>query len=362
AVAQAMTPRPSLKRKVALYMALVALGGLAISVVGWTVLYGLFVEPELNAKGGAWTFHAIDYVGLVVFALCCLALAAGAARSLSRRIVAPVSSVALAARRIASGDLAARVSVDDKSLGEVAGLAEDFNTMANRLQTLDQDAAFWNAAIAHELRTPVTVLRGRLQGVKDGVFKMDERLTTSLLGQVDTLARLVEDLRIVSLAESGYLILQARPVALHDLVREQQAMMGPALREAGFDVNWRPGQAWALGDGPRINQAFLALLENARLHATPGPIICESVAEGDDAVFRVIDSGPGVAEDLRTQIFDRFRRATPESQGSGLGLAVVKAIAEAHGGQARCLSTPDGGSIFEIRLPISISTTVQAAT
>jgi two-component system sensor histidine kinase AdeS len=106
------------------------------------------------------------------------------------------------------GNLAARATSDEHAMGETAQLVDDFNQMAARLQDMAQHRAFWNAAIAHELRTPVTILRGRLQGITEGVFAPEQSQFQSLLTQVEGLGRLIEDLRTVALAESGHLPLQ----------------------------------------------------------------------------------------------------------------------------------------------------------
>lgn len=346
-----MSKPTGLQRKVMLYMSVVGLGGLAISLIGWVVVYALFVSADTLKQQPDAAFMPIDYVAMVVFGVCSIVLAAGAARSLSRRLVTPITIVAAAARRISAGDQSARASVDASTPAELVGLADDFNAMAERLQLAADDERFWNAAIAHELRTPVTVLRGRLQGAMDGVFSVDERLLAALMTQVDTLAKRIEDLRVVSLAESGHLMIEHAPLDLAEVVESVRLTMESPLRDAGFTPEWKATKTMVHADPARLHQALLALLENARRHASPGRLVCDVQSDGAMAALRVIDEGPGVDPELATKIFDRFRRGTTNTPGSGLGLAVVKAIAEAHGGQARCRQGPAGGCLFEIVLP-----------
>lgn len=347
-----MSKPAGLQRKVMLYMSVVGLGGLAISVIGWVVVYALFVTADAQKQQLDGAFLPIDYAAMVVFGVCSVVLAAGAARSLSRRLVAPITAVAAAARRISAGEQSARANVEANTPTELVSLADDFNAMAERLQLAADDERFWNAAIAHELRTPVTVLRGRLQGAMDGVFSLDDRLLSALMAQVDALAKLIEDLRVVSLAESGHLMIEHAPLDLAQVVDTVRLSMDAPLRDAGFAPEWTSSSTMVRADPARLYQALLVLLENARRHASRGPLVCEAATDGDVAVLRVIDVGPGVDPELATKIFDRFRRASTNTPGSGLGLAVVKAIAEAHGGEARCRPAPNGGSIFEIALPL----------
>ncbi|MXN80278.1 HAMP domain-containing protein, partial [Burkholderia sp. 4701] len=233
-----------------------------------------------------------------------LALAIVVAVNLSRRILAPLNSVADSIRRVAHGDLGARAVAGDRSLREAALLADDFNALADQLQRMTKEQAFWNAAIAHELRTPVTVLRGRLQGLAEGVFTPDETQFRSLLTQVEGLARLIEDLRVISLAESGHLDLEVQEADLAADVKAVVEVFGDALQAAGqhlvLDLDHRPMRC----DPMRIRQALLALLENARRHAVPGAIRIQTRLEQGTCHLRVEDDGPGIPADLAPHVFE----------------------------------------------------------
>ncbi|CAM3890861.1 ATP-binding protein [Paracidovorax anthurii] len=282
-----------------------------------------------------------------------LALAVVVAINLSKRILVPLNSVADSIRRVAQGDLAARADAGDRSLGEAALLADDFNLLAEKLQRMTQEQTFWNAAIAHELRTPVTILRGRLQGLAEGVFEPEEALFQTLLTQVDGLTRLIEDLRVVGLAESGHLDLHIREANLDEEIRDVVAFCDAALRSAGqravLDLQAGPVRC----DPMRIRQALLALIENVRRHAVAGDVIIRTHIDGTNVLLRVEDEGPGIPEEFASQVFTAFRRnpaaqAETDHKGTGLGLAVVAAIAHAHRGQASCRPTARGGSLFEL--------------
>jgi two-component system sensor histidine kinase AdeS len=134
-------------------------------------------------------------------------------------------------------------------------------------------------------------------------------------------------------------------------VRDLRLLMHEPFQRHGFKVEWTVQKVRVQADRTRLQQAFLALLTNARVHATPGPLTITLSREGDRAVFRVSDAGPGVPAELTERIFEPFRRGPTDARGSGLGLSVVKVTAEAHGGTARHVPNQAGGSIFEISLP-----------
>lgn len=343
-----------LAREIMIRMALVTLGALAVAAVCAFLVYLWVFENHPNAVPAPdrWVPELVDFVAIAFAIALALALSFWAGRSLARRIVLPLTSLALAARRITGGDLSARAVADDRSLGETASLVDDFNSMAARLEDMADGMVAWNAAIAHELRTPVTILKGRLQGVWDGVFVMDDATQISLLKQIDQLSRLVEDLRIVSLADTERLHLQIESVDLAQVVGELREAVEPDLKAAGFLPQWTLEPVVVTCDATRVRQAVSALIENVRTHATPGPITVGVGRHDAHAVLSVEDSGPGLAPGFALRAFDPFHRNPHSAKGSGLGLSVVRAIVDAHGGQVRCQPGALGGSRFEIDLPI----------
>ena len=346
-----------LSRQITISMSLLVLGIIVLVQISSYILYALLLryQPEFFDDPHNYSPSMEEWVYMGVSTVCSLAIAVAVAGKLSRRILAPLNSVAQSLRRVAQGDLAARAATDDHSIGEAAQLVGDFNLMAERLQHMEQERGFWNAAIAHELRTPVTILRGRLQGFTDGVFVPDQVQFHSLLTHVEGLSRLIEDLRIVALAGSGHLELHRVQADLAREIGTVIELAGPALQAAGFQIEVQASRTPVLCDPMRVRQALLALLENARRHATPGRLrISATVADGVCSLW-VEDEGPGIAPELAQHVFEAFQRGeqsrSRESGGSGLGLAVVGAIAKAHGGHAVCRPSPLGGTLFELRWP-----------
>ncbi|WP_395065763.1 ATP-binding protein [Paraburkholderia silvatlantica] len=352
--------RSKLSRQIVLSTGLVSVITTLIVFVGSFVLYGLlftFSPPAPDTAQESLIPHAPDYLIFAVLLLVGLIVAVILALRFAKRLLAPLNSLAESARRIAAGDLSARAIPGDRSLGETAFMVDDFNSMAMRLQDMAADMAAWNAAIAHELRTPLTILRGKLQGVMDGVFETDEVLLRSLLVQVEGLSRLVEDLRMVTLQDSGHLEIHLAPADVSAEVRRTVDSVRPLLDNAGLTVHLALPPLVALCDVSRIRQALLALLDNARRYAGPGILAIDLVAADDRFVLRVKDDGPGLPPGFAPHAFDPFTRAdasrSRHSGGTGLGLSVVKAIAQAHHGQVHYRASPTGGAVFEMEFPVA---------
>lgn len=347
-----------LSRQIVLSVGLLVLTVVVGITIGSYAFYGLMFSfaPDHLADAGSWVPSSLELAWIMLTILGGVVLAIVVAIRLARRILAPLNSVADSLRRVSLGDLAARATGDDRSLGEASLLVEDFNTMAERLERMAREQVFWNAAIAHELRTPLTVLRGRLQGLSEGVFAPEPRLFASLLAQVEHLGRLVEDLRVVGLADSGHLTLQLARCDLATEIRNVLALLEPDLRARGLAPETALEEGELACDAARMRQALLALLDNARCHALPGPLAVGLRRADGHALLTVTDQGPGIDPALAATVFDAFQRGAGGgggSAGSGLGLAVVRAIAMAHGGQARCLAAPGGGTTFELRWPLA---------
>jgi len=346
-----------LSRQIAFTMMAIALGVVLLVVLTSFAFYSLwekywpdnFPADSLVPTGPEWTW-------LIATILTSLGLAVFVAVNLARRILAPLNSVTDAIRSVAQGDLSARAVADDRSLGEATQLVDDFNLLADKLQHMTEEQVFWNAAIAHELRTPVTILRGRLQGLAEGVFTPDEGQFRSLLTQIEGLNRLIEDLRVVSLAESGHLSLNLQQVDLTAEIQSVVDFIGDALTKAGqhpvLDLQMKNAHC----DPARIRQALLALLVNATRHAVPGAIRIQTRLDNGHCRLIVADGGPGIPDTFFPHVFSAFRRSPDVcGAGSGLGLAVVAAIARAHGGQATCRLSSQGGAVFEISWPYDAS-------
>ncbi|VWD13518.1 two-component system sensor histidine kinase [Burkholderia lata] len=347
-----------LGRKIAVSMAELALGITLVVVLTLYAFYYLVLRYWTDiCYQASWFPSNPEWLWLGTTLLIGLAIAIVVSARLAHQILVPLNSVADSIRRVAKGDLTARAVAGDRSIREAALIADDFNALAAQLQRMTDEQAFWNAAIAHELRTPVTVLRGRLQGLAEGVFQPGEALFRSLLIQAEGLTRLIEDLRVISLAESGHLSVSIQETDLATHVKAVVEMFEDSLAAAGqqmvLDLDTRPVYC----DPFRMRQALLALLENARRYAVPGAIRIRTRVESGACQLVVEDEGPGIPADCAARIFDAFRRVddthSNQKGGSGLGLAVVAAIAQAHAGAASCRPTARGGTAFELRWPDS---------
>jgi len=347
-----------LGRKIAVSMAELALGITLVVVLTLYAFYYLVLRYWTDiCYQTSWFPSNPEWLWLGTTLLIGLAIAIVVSTRLAHQILVPLNSVADSIRRVAKGDLTARAVAGDRSIREAALIADDFNALAAQLQRMTDEQAFWNAAIAHELRTPVTVLRGRLQGLAEGVFQPGEALFRSLLIQAEGLTRLIEDLRVISLAESGHLSVSIQETDLATHVKAVVEMFEDSLAAAGqhmvLDLDTRPVHC----DPFRMRQALLALLENARRYAVPGAIRIHTRVESGACQLVVEDEGPGIPADCAARIFDAFRRVddthSNQKGGSGLGLAVVAAIAQAHAGAASCRPTARGGTAFELRWPDS---------
>ncbi|WP_457586595.1 ATP-binding protein [Ensifer canadensis] len=332
---------------------------------GLLVFFGTYLAFSILFYFSPWSedtdnwLTGFDFVILAVLIFIAVIVAAMASVRLARRILEPLESLAMSARRIRDGDLSARAIPGDNSLGETALLVEDFNAMAQRLQDMASDMTLWNASIAHELRTPLTIMKGRLQGMIDGVFEPDEKSLHAMVLQVDSLARLVEDLRTVTLADSGHLDLRLQPVRLKDEIQRLAGVLEQELKQDGFELRLQLADVVVSVDAMRIRQVLLALITNARRYAVRGVVEISLQVENDLVVLRVADEGPGLDADIASSAFEPFRRGRQsrslEKGGNGLGLSVVRAIVEAHGGKVRYAPSDKGGAMFEILLGRPVS-------
>lgn len=284
-----------------------------------------------------------------------LAVAALFAALITSLIVRPIRALSAGAAALARREFHARVAVDRRD--ELGELAADFNTLAEALEGFDARQRQWIADIAHELRTPVSVLRGELEAVLDGVRPAGPELLRSLHQEVGRLTGLIDDLHLVSLAESGGLRLSRSDADVAALVGEAVERFQDRLNARGLTVHVvADASLHADVDVQRLGQVLANLLENEARHATAGPVVVSARAEGGDVVVSVADAGPGVPAEALPRLFDRLFRAdsartTRASGGSGLGLSICKSIVEAHGGRIAARATATGGLEIALRLP-----------
>ncbi|WP_273862120.1 sensor histidine kinase [Pseudomonas sp. LA5] len=280
---------------------------------------------------------------------------------LSRPLSSQFSTIAAAARRVASGDLDTRLEVAETAPAELRRLALDFNSLTARLQQYERDVRDSSAILAHELRTPLNAASVRVQGILDEVFPADARQLQMVKRQLDLLNTLVGDLHTLSLAEAGQLALDQRPFALAALVEERLAWFAPQLQAEAIRLHLELDLRQRLyADRDRIGQLLNILLENFLRYGASGgelEIVQRALAEGLVLEFR--DRGPGIAEADRERVFHRFWRADSSRArhlgGSGLGLSIARAICAAHQGRIVALGREGGGTVMRIELPGRLS-------
>lgn len=269
--------------------------------------------------------------------------------------VQPLKALEQAARRIASGDRAARV--EEKGTQEVVQLARTFNQMADSLDRSESVRKRMVSDVAHELRTPITNLRCRIEAIRDGLSPASPDEVESLHEETLLLQRLVEDLQDLSLADAGGLRLEPEELDLVQVVASGLAAFEAEARGRGITfVREHPATLRVHGDPQRLLQVLRNLVANAVAHVPEGGVITvRLVDEGVRARLEVADNGPGIAPADRSRVFERFWRGDAARArgkgGAGLGLAIVKQWVEMHGGTVAVTSTPGAGARFIVELP-----------
>jgi signal transduction histidine kinase len=277
---------------------------------------------------------------------------------LSRRMSSPIDVLANAARRLGRGDLSQRVQFQGK--GEVAALAQAFNSMAADLERAEQLRRNLVADVAHELRTPLSNIQGYLEAIRDRVMKPNVATIRSLNEEAVLLSRLVNELQELSLAEAGELKLVYQAEDITELVKQAMTTWRPKIeaKEISLSLDLPDNLPPVNIDWQRVNQVLHNLLENAVAHTRKGGTInVSAITQGDWVEVYVSDTGEGIpAEDL-PHIFERFYRVDKSraraTGGSGLGLTIAKRLVEAHGGKITVQSELGKGSRFSFTLPIA---------
>jgi signal transduction histidine kinase len=289
-------------------------------------------------------------VAAVLLGLLVLLILARVARAL-RRAAAPVGDLIEASGRVEQGDFSTRVP--ETGPREVRALARAFNNMSARLEEVEQQRRSALADVSHELRTPLTVIQGNLEALLDGVYPADAAHLEPILAETRMLERLVEDLRTLTLAEAGSLVLHREPTDVGALLTDVATSHRSQADQSGINLTVVVAdQLPTLDIDPaRIREVVANLLTNALRHTPRDGMVEVSAAPADDGVkVTVRDTGSGIAPDQLERIFDRFYRS-PDSPGSGLGLAIAKSLVEAHGGVMTAASGDAGGATIRFTLP-----------
>ena len=272
---------------------------------------------------------------------------------LARGIAPPLDALVEAARRVETGDYATRVPEVDRGPRELRDLVRAFNTMTARLEVDEVQRRRLLAEVSHELRTPLAVIQGNVEAIVDGVYPADAEHLGTVLEETRVLARLIEDLRTLSLAEAGTLALHREPTDLSIVAAEVARSFEQLAGTAGATIELELADDLPLLDVDpiRIREVLANLVANALRYVGPGGTVRiggRSTAEG--IALEVADDGPGIPAELLPTVFDRFAKSS-DSRGSGLGLAIARAIVESHGGRIAAESPADGGTTIRIVLP-----------
>lgn len=291
-------------------------------------------------------------------------LAAAAASGLvglfvTRRIVAPLRAMRRASRRVADGRYHDRLATD--APGEIGDLADAFNAMADTLEHTENTRVQLLADVAHEFRTPLSNLRGYLEGLEDRVFAAEPAVFDACRRQLGRLDRLLNDLSLLSRIETGQIELAPRPVETLSLLEQAVTDMAPAFQQKGVTLQLEPptSQLRVLVDAGRTAQVFDNLLHNA-LRFTPRgrAVMLAAQCVGDEVRFEVVDEGPGIEPaDLRN-VFKRFyrgdkSRGQTDGAGSGIGLTIARELVERQGGAIGVESALGRGARFWFTLPLA---------
>lgn len=328
-------------------------GHMNTGAAAMTVVMGPLEETFLMS-----VHNSLIWVGLAI-------LVAGLAASyaLARSITVPIRKLSRAAEQLEQGNLGQTVLVETND--EVGHLAVIFNRMSQTLETSTKLRRQLLANIAHELRTPLAVIQGHLEGMIDGFIEPSKEQLSSLHEEAVRLNRLITDLRDLSLAEVRQLVLEQQPTDINQLVTRTVVMMRPLADEKRIKVGFSLADDLpdVVIDADRMSQVFYNILVNAiRYSPCEGRVQVTTDIEKTQEKYwlkvSIADSGPGIAPEDLPYVFDHFYRGDKsrdrKSGGSGIGLAIVKQLVENHGGHVTVESILGMGSIFNVLLPVKL--------
>jgi signal transduction histidine kinase len=283
---------------------------------------------------------------------------------LMRRMVDPLAEVIAASKAVSQGDLTARVPVRTRH-DDLSELSEHFNHMADELERSDLQRRNLLADLAHELRTPITILRGRLEGILDRVYPPDDAHIAPALEETYLLERLVEDLRLLSLAESNQLHFEMKPVRLNEMVETILGLFSAQAEESKISLHLETETNLpdVMLDPQRFQQVIGNLIDNALRYSPEGSSIDISIIHQDNTIkITIADMGSGIPEDELPYVFDRFWRGEKSrarsTGGAGLGLSIARKLIETQNGRITVQNRSPRGLEVSIELPITSTPSV----
>lgn len=368
-----LVPRRLRSRLFLSYAVVVASGALVMVLVGAVVtrtvyehrIGGFGLGPGRGQGRNSTTGEVVDetvltealdaslWRALLAGAGASLLVAAAVAWFVGSRLLRPLDEVRAATRRMAAGDYAVRV--DPPAELELASLADDVNVLGAHLADTERRRSHLLGEVTHEMRTPLTVISGHLEGMVDGVIQPSDATFGLLADEAKRLERLVDDLTLLSRADEGTLTVDLVPIDLAEVIAAVLARLGPQFEHAGVRlVSGAAGRLPVRGDAQRLAQVLTNVVGNALEH-TPrgGSVTVRSCRDGVTWVD-VTDTGEGIAADQFEAIFERFHRAPTATgrSGRGIGLTIARSLARAHGGDVTVTSPgPGRGATFRLTLP-----------
>ena len=321
-------------------------------VVGWVGI----VPARVGLPWEAQRFLNRQARALIISLVIALVLVSMVGFLFARHLSRPVGDLANVVAALTRGEYAKRASI--KTGDEIGALCRDVNRLADTLEKNQTARRRWMADIAHELRTPVAILKGEIEALEDGVRSVNEQTTTSLREEVDHLARLVDDLQTLALSDAGALDLQTESVDLSVLTRQSGEAYRARLAARGIELHLHIAEGIMLtADPQRLKQLLHNLLENScRYVDHDGQVSLSLGAKDRAAVLSLNDSGPGLEADEMKHLFERFYRVegsrSRSTGGSGLGLAICRNIVETHMGNIRAENSSMGGLSIRVELPV----------
>ncbi len=351
------------------HLAVLVVGGATLLVAVGLVAPGAFESAMGHAMEGVdgmgdmmsgivrAAFQEAVQTALVIAVSAAAVAAVVVSIALSTRLSRPIRRLAQASRRIASGRYAERVPVtSDDEIGE---LAQSFNTMAASLEATERRRLQLVGDVAHELRTPLATLDGYLEGLEDGVIQPVEPTWKLLRGETARLSRLVKDLQELWRAEARQLSLSLTTVDVPEQLRAASERFATQAQEHGIEMRTAvgPGRLTVRADPERLGQILDNFLSNAIRYSPRGSAVALLAStDTEEVTIDVTDQGPGLTAEQLERVFERFYRVDPSRSralgGSGIGLAIARALAQAMGGQVEAVSDgPGRGATFRVMLP-----------
>ncbi|CAX60488.1 two-component system sensor histidine kinase BaeS [Erwinia billingiae] len=320
-------------------------------IVGWVI----GSPPERLTRSADINFDQQQKRTSWIISGLAMLLAALVTWLMSRGLLAPVKRLVEGTHQLAAGDFTSRVQANSRD--ELGRLGQDFNRLASTLEKNESMRRAFMADISHELRTPLAILRGELEAIQDGVRKLTPESIVSLQGEVSTLTKLVDDVHQLSLSDEGALAYRKCKTDLVPLVELVASNFNGRYQSRNLSLDLRlPEQAPLFGDPDRLMQLFTNLMENSlRYTDAGGGLTVTLVSQADQQILHFEDTSPGITDEQRQQIFERFFRAESSrnraSGGSGLGLAICQNIVEAHDGSIVADHSDAGGLKITVHLP-----------